>query len=174
MKRENLSKIKFSLEIDLWQKLLFIIMLKKQKFIYQILGVEIGMNVTVRHSTTPDPPLPSTAKSLKTLKSRSSSRAAPWSPSSSTSASKGKSSVSLCSVKSLWQIRKQSSADVRLWVYPDELGSAVGYLYQDDGFTFDCDQGHFNLYRFEFESEAGKGSITVSCIHNGYSGQILN
>jgi len=76
-------------------------------------------------------------------------------------------------VKSLWQIKKQPAAAVQLWVYPDAAGKAVGYLYQDDGFTFDYAEGRFNLFKLEFEAADGKATASVKYLHKGFDGQRL-
>jgi len=74
----------------------------------------------------------------------------------------------------VWQIRKQDAQDVRLWVYPDRHGFATGFLYQDDGFTFDYQKDIFNLYSFTFKKNNGKSEFTIKLENHKYDGQKTN
>ena len=77
-------------------------------------------------------------------------------------------------VKSLWEIKKRDSQQIRLWVYPDENGDAEGYYYQDDGFTFDYTKRMYNLYKFYFSSDGEKAEFSIELLHNEYKGQKTN
>jgi alpha-glucosidase (family GH31 glycosyl hydrolase) len=89
-------------------------------------------------------------------------------------ANKGKNDIINFRIKSLWQIRKQEEQDIKLWVYPDNQGQAVGYLYQDDGFTFDYQKGIYNLYKFYYSIKNGKPNMEIISKHSNYEGQKIN
>lgn len=81
-------------------------------------------------------------------------------------------------VKSLWQLRKQKEIDVRLWIYPDENGKATGYLYEDDGFTFDYKDtnenklSRYNLYKFSYHLKPdGDEEFSAELVYGKYKGQ---
>jgi alpha-glucosidase (family GH31 glycosyl hydrolase) len=89
-------------------------------------------------------------------------------------ANKGKNDIINFRIKSLWQIRKQEEQDIKLWVYPDNQGQAVGYLYQDDGFTFDYQKDIYNLYKFYYSIKNGKPNMEIISKHSNYEGQKIN
>ena len=59
-------------------------------------------------------------------------------------------------------------------MYPDENGHATGYLYQDDGFTFEYLKDKYTLYKFRYQSHGSKAELSIKHLHNEYQGQKTN
>ena len=58
-----------------------------------------------------------------------------------------------------------------LHIYPDANSEAQGFLYEDDGFTLDYQNGAYSLYSFRYSIIDGEDNLEIKQLKSNYKKQ---